>query len=526
MKRRQFLKTTTASSLVVPALVNGIPIHSHQPDEWVSELLNPMADTDHVLVVFYLGGGNDGLNTVIPIDNYAAYKNARANIAVDENQVLKLNGNSKTGLHPSMKGIQNLYNQGKVNIIQSVSYPNPDFSHFRATDIWTSASDSNRYLSTGWAGRYLAEEFPGFPIGYPNTNNPDPLALQIGANLPLMFLGPNAPMSMNVSNPDIFKEWPTGLNDAATKDSRGKELDYIRNIARQSKTYADAIIKAYTAGSNAANYPLANYLGDVLQAVARLIKGGLKTRMYLVQLYGFDTHSTQVTDNIGAGAHGDLLKLLSDAILAFQTDLEALKINERVLSMTFSEFGRRIKSNDSVGTDHGVAAPMFVIGSNVQTGIIGKNPDIPVMLSSQDNVAMQYDFRSVYSSILKDWFCVSDSTTQKILFNNFQTLPIVKRNCSTVNIDEYDHAQNSISITNYPNPMTDSCNIKVKVMQGFTQIHLIDPLGRFVKKIFVGKLEEGEHYFKLENENYPPGNYYIYLQQVNGQKTEMLTIAQ
>lgn len=527
MKRRQFIKSTAAGSLVVPSLVNGIPIHTQEPESWLRQLLAPQVDTDHVLVAIYLGGGNDGLNTVIPLDNYGAYNAARPNVAIKQNEVLALNGNSKTGLHPSLSGIRNLYNEGKVSIIQGVAYPDPDFSHFRSTDIWTSASDSDRYISTGWAGRYLAEEYLGFPMGYPNAKNPHPLALQIGANLPLMFLGPNAPMSMNVSSPDIFKEWPAGVNDPATNDARGKELTYIRNIARQSKSYADTIIQAYVSGTNVGSYPLNNYLGDILKAVARLIKGGLQTRMYLVQIYGFDTHSEQATsNNTSQGAHSNLLKLLGDSIFAFQKDLEAMNLSERVLSMTFSEFGRRIKSNTSGGTDHGVAAPMFVVGKNVQNGIIGKNPDIPANLTVYDNVAMQYDFRSVYSSILKDWFCLSDSVRQKILFKDFQTLPIIQKGCSTTSIDAFNENQNSLKVIASPNPMISYSDITINASQGITQIHLIDPQGRFVKKIFHGKLSEGTHTFRLENENFLPGNYYIFVQQNKAQTTEPLIIVQ
>ncbi|NOT38452.1 MAG: DUF1501 domain-containing protein [Saprospiraceae bacterium] len=525
MKRRQFIKKSTAASIAIPSIVNGLPVHTHQPEGWLQELLHPQVDTDHVLVAIYLGGGNDGLNTVIPLDNFSNYKNARANVALDENRVLKLNGNAKSGFHPAMKGLQTLYNEGKVNIIQGVSYPNPDFSHFRATDIWTAASDSNKYISTGWVGRYLNEEYPGFPINYPNQANPHPLALQIGANLPLMFLGPNAPMSMNLSNPDVFKEWPVGLQDAPGNDARGKELMYIRNIARQSEKYADEIIATYIKGDANGSYPLNNYLGDIFKAIARLISGGLKTRMYLVQLYGFDTHADQVvaTDK-HTGAHAQLLQTLSDAILAFQRDLERLKLQDRVLSMTFSEFGRRIKSNDSKGTDHGVSAPMFVIGSNVQAGIIGKNPDIPATASVDDNTAMQYDFRSVYASILKDWFCISNSSAQKILFSDFQSLPIVKRNCASSSIEEFAANQESTLLQAYPNPMVDKSTIRIKVKSGLTQIHLINPEGKFVKKIFSGKLEEGDHTFTLYNENYTPGNYYLYLAQKNVQKTELITI--
>ena len=187
---------------------------------------------------------------------------------------------------------------------------------------------------------------------------------------------------MNVSNTDIFGAWPQGINDPAPNNPFGKELSYIRTISRQSKSYADKLIAAFLKGNNLANYPTDNYLADTLKVIARVIKGGLKTRMYLVSLGGFDTHANQVVDgNKSQGTHATLLKNLSEAVLAFQRDLEMMSLDQRVLGMTFSEFGRRIKSNDSLGTDHGAAAPMFLFGSKVQSGVIGNSPQIPATLT-------------------------------------------------------------------------------------------------------------------------------------------------
>ncbi|MFZ1516129.1 MAG: DUF1501 domain-containing protein [Saprospiraceae bacterium] len=526
MKRRKFIKSAAAASVVVPSMINGIPLQAHSNNAWLQSVLNPGLETDHVMVLIYLGGGNDGLNTVVPVDNYSKLDAARKNVLLPQNQLLKLNGFANTALHPAMTGMQTLFNEGKVNIVQSVGYPNPNFSHFRATDIWASASEANQYLDSGWLGRYLNEEFPGFPLDYPNVANPDPLAIQVGANLPLLFQGPNAQMSMNVSNPDIFGAWPTGLSDPAPATPLGHELNYIRTISRQSKTYADTLVKGFLKGNNLGNYPAGNYLADTLKVIARLINGGLKTRLYLVNLYGFDTHSDQVVaGNNATGAHANLLKLLSDAVFSFQRDIELMNVAHRVMGMTFSEFGRRIKSNDSVGTDHGAAAPLFVFGSKARGGITGNNPIIPATVTENDNLPMQYDFRSVYASVLKDWFCVKDDSLQRILLKNFQALPLIKNECSTTDTKNLKDAEDALQIIASPNPMTSFTNIQIATgTDGIAQLQLIDPLGRLTKVLFSGKLQNGTHQFRLENEGYAPGNYYIRLQQGNAQKTEPLLI--
>lgn len=529
MKRREFIQAT-ASGVVIPTVLNGIPVNAYSNNALLQSLVNPGVDTDHVMVMIYLGGGNDGLNTTIPLDQYDQYAKARPSVSLKQNELLRINGFPNLGLHPSLGGFKTLFDEKKLTVVQSVGYPNPDFSHFRSTDIWATASNTNELLDTGWLGRYLNTEYPGFPKGYPNASNPDPLAVQIGGNLPLLFQGPNAQMSMNVSNPDIFDLWPTGINDPAPNNNYGKELSFIRTIGRQSESFAQALINAFIRGNNVANYPTGNYLADSLKAIARIIKGGLKTRLYLVSLNGFDTHSDQVDAvNRSAGQHSNLLKLLGDAIFAFQRDLEAMKLDERVLGMTFSEFGRRIKdnlsgANGAGGTDHGAAAPLFIFGTKVIPGVVGNNPFIPANASVEDNIPMQYDFRSVYSSVLQDWFCVKEPSLTEIMLRNFQYLPLVQKSNCITGVEDHWNNQEKIFVRISNNPLITRTQIELNCPAGQTMIQLIEPMGSVIKTVFKGKLEQGIHAFDLENEDYRPGNYYLRVQQMTDQKTLPLMI--
>ena len=379
MKRRDFFKQTLPATVMLPALINGFSVKAHTAH---SALVQAIAwsntDTDKVLVIIQLNGGNDGLNMVIPIEFYSNYFNARQNIAIPQNKILALNGKPATGLHPGMKGMQTLYNEGKLNIVQAVGYPTPNFSHFRATDIWMTAADSSDILTSGWTGRYLNVEYPNFPNGYPNSQMPHPLAIQIGSVTSLTLQGPAVNMGMSISDPTSFYNFISGIDDPVPATSWGKELKYIRSVTQQTQQYAAVIKDAAANVPTQGVYPANNDLAAQLKIIARLVKGGLKTRVYMASTGGFDTHSNQVnTIDTTTGTHANLMIRISDAIKAFMDDAKALGIEDRVIGMTFSEFGRRIKSNSSSGTDHGAAAPLFVFGSQVTSGITGKNPLLP-----------------------------------------------------------------------------------------------------------------------------------------------------
>lgn len=421
MNRRKFIQNS--SILALPALFNGMP--GLFGNHWLNRFSNP-AQGEHILVLVQLFGGNDGLNTVIPLLQYDAYANARTRLAIDRKKVLPLSVADSSGLHPSLEGLQRLYLDGKLSILQSVGYPSPNFSHFRSSDIWMSASDSDKVIDTGWLGRYLNQLYPGYPNGYPQALFPDPPAIQIGNNSAFAFQGTSSPLSVNVINPEVQAMLGKGFADMDDNSKTADALAFVNMISAQSAAYGEVLRKAALSVKRQAAYPEGNALASDLKTVARLISSGLKTRVYLVSFDGFDTHAQQVNAHDSTtGRHAHLLKTVSDAILAFQQDLEFSGVHEKVIGMTFSEFGRRIKPNDSLGTDHGAAAPLFVFGSKVKGGIIGTDPVIPPHVSGDVNVPMQYDFRSVYASVLQNWLGVSAADVKTLLQKDLPLIPFL-----------------------------------------------------------------------------------------------------
>lgn len=507
MKRRDFLRTSVPAA-ILPTMINGFSVKAFAADSSLAQLLGGTNNTDHVLVIVQLSGGNDGLNTVIPIDTYSNYFNARSNIAIPQDKILKLT--DKTGLNPAMTGMKALYDEGKLGVIQAVGYPTPNFSHFRATDIWMSASASDEVLINGWLGRYLNYEYPNFPVGYPNSDMTDPLGIQIGSTTSLTFQGPSVSMGMSISNPASFYNLLNGIEDPAPNTRAGKELQYVRLVSKQTSSYTRVVKEAADKVTQQAVYPSGNSLADQLKIVARLVKGGLKTRLYMVQYGSFDTHSLQTTTtDTTVGTHANLLKNVSDAIKAFQDDLKFLGIEERVVGMTFSEFGRRIKSNSSVGTDHGAAAPMFLFGKNVVPAVLGNNPAIPANVTVNDNIPMQYDFRSVYASLLENWLCVKNADLQQIMLKNFQNLNIVNSGgCKIINPSTSGNSYLEI----WGTPFTQSTKIVYKTDGGHTLLQIFDTMGRLVKAPVDAELAAGTYSYTFDSGPLPSGVYYARLQ--------------
>jgi uncharacterized protein (DUF1501 family) len=385
-----------------------------------------------------------------------------------------------------------------------------------------SASDSNTVVNSGWAGRYLDSQYPNFPVGYPNASTPDPIAIQIGSVTTLTLQGPSVSMGMSISDPTNFYNLINGIQDPVPNNYMGHELSFIREVASQTNQYALRIKDAASAVTQQSTYPSPNTLADQLKIVARMIKGGLRTRIYMVSYGGFDNHSLQVNQtDTTIGTHANLLTNLSNAIKAFVDDCKYLDIQDRVIGMTFSEFGRRIKSNSSLGTDHGAAAPMFIFGDNVQPGILGTNPSIPVNATVNDNIPFQYDFRSVYASVLQNWFCVDSTDLQSILFKNFQSLNIVKG----VGCNNNGNTVTDVSIISvYPNPFADmdTVSIQFHTNGGHTSIQLIDTLGRVVATPVDAQMVAGNYTQNFKSQGLPSGVYYIRLQ--NGSHQEVKSI--
>ena len=522
MDRRHFLRNALPAGLAIPSLFRGYNISALVAGHpLIKGLMNAPAEGDHVLVLIQLSGGNDGLNTVIPVEFFTEYATARPNIYIPQDKALKLTGIDKIALHPALSGLQSLYNEGQLNIIQSVGYPQPSFSHFRATDIWMTGSDSDQILDTGWNGRYLNYEYPNFPVGYPNPTMPDPLGIRIGSVATLNFQGPSINMAMSITNPTNFYNLLDGVQDPAPATPAGKELTYVRTLAQETQQYAQVIKNAANNVTQQSTYPSNNALADQLKIVARLIKGGLKTKLYLVSFGSFDTHSRQVNaTDVTTGTHANLLQNLGDAIKAFQDDLQFLQIDQRVVGMTFSEFGRRIKSNASTGTDHGSAAPLFVFGRQATPGVTGDTPTLPANASVNDNINFQYDFRDVYSTLLSNWLCVDETGLQGIMFKDYAPLPIV--NGSSCHPTSPNLSGNSL-ISNFPNPFRTSTTIQFQSAGGHVSIQIVDEGGRQIQTLVDADYPAGAWSVTFNAQSLGNGLYYARFQNMNQQQVRTLS---
>ncbi|MCB0519420.1 MAG: DUF1501 domain-containing protein [Lewinellaceae bacterium] len=513
MKRRNFLRTAGTATALTPFIYNGLPISAMARNSVFSKLGAAASLSGKVMVFIELNGGNDGLNTLIPLDQYGNLSNHRSNLLIPENQVLTLDGTPATGLHPAMTDLKNMYADGLVSIVQNVGYPNQDYSHFRSMDIWMTASESDQSLDTGWLGRSLELEYPDFPTGYPNVDTPDPLAIQVGSIVPIAFMGSAFPMGMSISSADDFyNQYINDFVEPAPATPYGDELQYIRLILQQSQLYYNAIkAAAETSQTLSSKYPpqYQNYLADQLKVVARLIGGGLQTPVYMVSIGGFDTHSEQTDGSPATGTHAELLRQVSEAICAFQDDITLMGMADKVAGMTFSEFGRTIAENGSIGTDHGAAAPLFVFGKGVNPGLIGQNAQIPSALDLSEDVPMQHDFRSVYASVLQDWFGLTG--LDEILYEDFPILPIFKGTTDTRDVARRDAFQ----VGNYPNPVRSTTFITFTTPGAHVVVNLLDSNGRFIMRITEGDYPAGSHKVLFDRSSLQSGSYF-YQVKING----------
>lgn len=369
MNRRQFLSlsgTFTGGMLVLPDFLYSFG----------SQTQSNLVLGEQCLVFIQLNGGNDGLNTFVPFDDPNYYYN-RPKIALSKDDVIAKNNGM--AFHPALKSLAQIQQNGDLTVIQNVGYPEPNRSHFRSQEIWQTASASNQYINEGWLGRYLdfqcKEHTPTAGI---NLDNIDNLALK-----------GNEPNAITIKDPNRFK--PKGESEESIKLSNNPQLDFVRKIANSATEGAEDIQKALAKSTSENSYPKTN-LSKNLEWIARLIKGNLNSKVYYTSLGGFDTHDNQLA------IHKNKLTELNDAIFSFYTDLKNAKLLQNVTIVVFSEFGRRVKDNGN-GTDHGTAAPLFIIGGSNKGKIIGKNPD----LSNLDNGDLKFetDFRSIYATLLQ-----------------------------------------------------------------------------------------------------------------------------
>lgn len=380
-----------------------------------------------ILVVVQLAGGNDGLNTVVPFGEAAYYK-ARPGIAIPEKDVLRLAKNGKAdglGLHPRLAPLKELFDEGHMTVVQGVGYPNPNRSHFKSMDIWHTA-DTNG-TGDGWLGRYFDNQCSGAPGQ--GCSGHDGVA--IGRTAPLAMQG-RFFKPISFESPDLFRWTGEDEGDAEAKAyaalmragaAPGGGTDASSSESFLTRTALDAQIASERIREAVAKNPAVEYprsrLAQQLAMVAAMIRAGMETRVYYVTLGGFDTHAGQGGPN---GTHANLLEQFASSVRAFHRDLAASGLSERVLTMSFSEFGRRVGQNGSNGTDHGTAAPMFLIGPMVRPGVIGDLPS----LTDLDNGDLKYnvDFRNVYAGVLEQWL---EADAAKVLGGKFRAANVVRK---------------------------------------------------------------------------------------------------
>lgn len=506
MKRREFVRNMALASAGTPIIVNKMKLQSIGKQLFeVSK-----AAEDRVLVIIRLNGGNDGLTTIIPRDQYSNLTIQRNNVLVPEASILPLT--AEVGMHPVMGGMQNMFNNGKLGIIQNVGYPEQNRSHFRSMDIWSSGlidAAPNR----GWIGRAFDDLYPNYPDAYPNATYPDPFAISMGYELSSTCQGLMANFSHAVNNP--FDNYNlTSAN--ATNDGTyyGDNIEYLSTLIDQANQYGAQIEASANNGNTLSSmYDDNNPLAVQLRYVAQMISGGLQTKVYVLNVNGFDTHANQVTQgDPTTGVQADLLKKVSDAVAAFQDDLNLLGLENRVAGMTFSEFGRQIASNASYGTDHGDAAPLILFGTCLGTTIHGPNPTIGNTIVNQAAVPMQVDFRDVYASILRNWFLIDETSVQS-LFEHSVTYYNFLGSCN-LGLDDKHLAKEKALV--YPNPASKYATVQFTCENERVAVRIIDTNGRVIQEVTDQNLSQGQHDIKMELNDLQSGSYFVDIRKESG----------
>ena len=387
--RRQFLGSSLAASA-------GLAIGSPIPGPWMQALASDAVGGERILVVIQFSGGNDGLNTVIPYSN-EEYRKARPKLAIPKSDVLKID--DELGLHPSLGGASKLLERGRLSIVQGVGYAAPNRSHFESMDIWHSCRRKEERGTDGWLGRWIGSRA--------SDKQTDSLGLHLGGDQQPLALAARGVQVPSIASVDQFRlkiadEGMSGnamlsnkSTETKTKSDGDDLLGFLQASTEAAVAASERLEKALKTPDTQSEFPQTD-LGEKLRVISRLILAGLSTRVYYITLDGFDTHSQQ------AVAHTGLLRHWSDALDAFVRRMERAGQADRVLVMTFSEFGRRVQENASEGTDHGAAAPVFFAGCSLPKPVIGELPSLTDL--DDGDLKFHTDFRSVYATVVEQWF--------------------------------------------------------------------------------------------------------------------------
>ncbi|MDR7420508.1 MAG: DUF1501 domain-containing protein [Armatimonadota bacterium] len=416
MTRREFLQkglTIVAMGATAPTFLTRTALAMGNPFD-VAQVTSRLGVPDeNVLVVVQMGGGNDGLNTVVPFTDDAYYR-ARPRLAIPRHDVIRAHGD--LGFHPRMAKLKEMFDRGTVAVIQGVGYPNPNRSHFKSMEIWHTADPEGRTLRVGWIGRYFDSKCP--------VCEQPTVGVNVGPTMPLAMRSESG-QGVTLDNPEAF-QWMPSLDGIGAREEREifkmihapapnepGTIDFLRHTAMNAVLSSERVRDAMRQYRGGINYPNTRFASS-MRLIAQMIAGKLPTKVYYAHMTGFDTHAGQ------QGVHDTLLEQLSTGVEAFYRDLEAQGNADRVLVIAFSEFGRRVAENGSNGTDHGTAAPMFVFGKRIRPGFHGRQPSLTDL--HDGDLRHHIDFRSVYATVLEGWLGAEPA---KILGADFERVPFL-----------------------------------------------------------------------------------------------------
>ena len=391
--RRDFLNASATT---------GLAIGTGLPATWLKQLAANTVGGERILIVLQLTGGNDGLNTVVPYRN-DAYHKARPKLGLKADEIVKINAD--IGLHPQLRNFESFFSDGRMSVVHGVGYPSPNRSHFESMDIWHSCQDKSVRHREGWLGQWISEAQTS---GAKTNIRSDSLGLHLGSEQQPLAFSARGVQVPSIASVDQFRlkvqpsenasgSQPAMLDSIESNPANDSDelLNFVQSTTQVALAASERLSKALSNSKDEGDFPKTD-LGEKLKIISRLILAGLETRVYYVSLDGFDTHSQQPL------AHSGLMRQWSEAVNALLKRLKEAGESERVLLMTFSEFGRRVAENASEGTDHGAAAPMFFCGPKLPKHFIGSIPSLTDLVDG--DLKFQTDFRSVYAAVIEQWF--------------------------------------------------------------------------------------------------------------------------
>lgn len=508
MKRRAFVKSTGSAALIstmFPRLIKStLTAETRRLEDY------SFFNDDNITIIIEMFGGNDGLNTIIPAydDEYYAL---RPQIAIPKT-IAKQFQNTNIYFNPALvqniinNGMMNLFETGRLSIIQGIGYHPSNLSHFRSQEIWYSGyntSDPNEKLLDGWLGRFISLKLPDFPNVIPDQ----PIAIQIGPTLSMLLKSNEGDMGIALTSPDAFYELGKNLipyedyRDVSTNYDR--EFNFNRLVAEMAEKYSREIKTAFDIGKDKVKVDYSDGLPQQFKLISQLIAGGLKTKIYYVKLSNFDSHAQQQNSDFITGQHPTLLSQVAKAICEFMDDAMKQGWADRVNGFTMSEFGRRAYDNGSRGTDHGAGSMQFVFGNHVNGGYYGELPDL-TRLDEDGNLPMQFDYRRTFADFLVNWFSATEDDVQQVFKQSFLPIGVLKPRITGIesHLDDFK----IIPIDIYPMPshgyLTVSINLKEPAQ---IKIRIYNQIGKLEKEMFSGFLDNGNHLFPLSIHS--SGNY-------------------